>query len=208
MGFSRLRQHGQRRGGSAFIQTEANEVKRNKRILMVCHCLLNSNAKIYPLAEVGGVYVDAVSSFLAEGAGIIQLPCPETCYLGANRWGMSKEQYDHQAFRSFCRTLLEPTMLQIQAFHHAGCTFIAVAGMDGSPNCGIEKTCVGLSGGDVCSHLFRQDPCRNLATVNGRGVFMEVLAELLHSARIDIPFLALYTETPSETNHSTRITSP
>ncbi|MCB2216285.1 CD3072 family TudS-related putative desulfidase [Desulfofustis glycolicus] len=183
-------------------------MKRKKRILLVCHCLLNSNAKIYPLADVAGAYIDAVSPSLAEGVGIIQLPCPETCYLGVNRWGMSKEQYDHPAFHSFCRNLLEPTMLQIQAFHRAGYSFVGVAGMDGSPNCGIEKTCVGLAGGDVCSHLFRHDPCRNLATIDGRGVFMDLLAELLQSVRIDIPFLALHTETTFETNENMRNTLP
>ncbi len=169
-------------------------MKRSKEILVVCHCLLNSNSKVYPLAEVEGVYRHAIKASIDRGVGILQLPCPETCYLGMKRWGMTKEQYDHPAYRSFCQSILQPSILQIKAFIDAGYTLTGIAGMDGSPNCGIEKTCLGFKGGEVCNDQIISDPCKHLRSVPGMGVFMEVLKQLLIEVNISIPLLSLHNE--------------
>lgn len=169
-------------------------MNRSKEILITCHCLLNSNAKIYPLAETGGMYVTALEPYVKKGVGLVQLPCPETCYLGMNRWGMTKEQFNHLSFRKFCRTLLEPTLLQISAFMEAGYNVMGIAGMDGSPNCGITKTCKGFTGGEICSDHFISAQCDGLQFTPGMGVFMEILHESLKEMGISIPFLALHNE--------------
>ncbi len=169
-------------------------MKRGKKVFIVCHCLLNSNAKIFPLADTSGVYADEIEPLIREGAGLVQLPCPETCYLGMNRWGMTKEQYDHRAFRDFCKMLLHPIMLQISAFVEKGYSISGVAGMDGSPNCGITKTCFGYQGGEICSNGgndFKSD----LKMVSGRGNFMEIFEELLKAEGITPPFVSLHEET-------------
>lgn len=169
-------------------------MNRSKEVLVVCHCLLNSNAKVYPLAEVGGVYSAPLKPFIDKGIGLIQLPCPETCYLGMKRWGMTKEQYDHVAFRNFCRTLLEPTLLQISAFMEADYSIIGIVGMDGSPNCGIDKTCIGFQGGELCGDLISVAPCESLQTIPGMGIFMETMKDLLEKADFAIPFISLHNE--------------
>ena len=168
-------------------------MKRGKKVFIVCHCLLNSNAKIYPLADTPGVYTDNLAPLMHEGVGLVQLPCPETCYLGLNRWGMTKEQYDHQAFRDFCKTILHPVLLQITAFAQAGYIISGVAGMDGSPNCGITRTCVGYRGGEICSGN-EMNLGNNLEMVPGRGIFMEILEELLRAVGIVPPFVSLHQE--------------
>ena len=168
-------------------------MKRGKTIYIVCHCLLNSNAKIYPLADIKGVYVDDLGHLFDEGAGLIQLPCPETCYLGMNRWGMTREQYANNAFRDFCKKILLPTMLQISAYVQAGYHIEGIAGMDGSPNCGINQTCVGYRGGEVCPE-FALDQCSNLQLIPGKGVFMEIFEELLREEGIAVPFVSLHQE--------------
>lgn len=168
-------------------------MKRGKDIFIVCHCLLNSNAKIYPLAETRGVYADDLAPLIREGVGLVQLPCPETCYLGLGRWGMTKEQYDHKAFREFCKMILHPILLQIAAYAQAGYTISGVAGMDGSPNCGIAKTCIGYRGGEICLGN-EQNLGSNLEMVAGRGVFMEILEELLKAEGIVPPFVSLHEE--------------
>ena len=33
-------------------------MERSRKVMIVCHCQLNANAKIYPLALTGGVYRD------------------------------------------------------------------------------------------------------------------------------------------------------
>ena len=83
-----------------------------------------------------------------EGAGIVQLPCPESTCLGMNRWGMSRDQYDHPSYRSHCRRpLLLPTVDQLAGFARAGYEIIGVIGVDGSASCGVTLTPVGFTGG-------------------------------------------------------------
>ncbi|MDJ0622385.1 MAG: hypothetical protein QNJ17_05440 [Desulfocapsaceae bacterium] len=79
-------------------------MNRGRKILIVCHCILNINAKIQPLAPVQGVLTETIRPYLDDGCGLFQLPCPEVSYLGMNRWGMTREQYDHPAFRYFLGT--------------------------------------------------------------------------------------------------------
>lgn len=168
-------------------------MKRGKNIFIVCHCLLNSNAKIFPLADTSGVYADDIEPLIKEGIGLVQLPCPETCYLGMNRWGMTKEQYDHQAFRDFCKMILHPILLQITAYAKAGYRISGVAGMDGSPNCGITKTCIGYQGGEICSNSG-SNLTSELKTIAGRGLFMEIFEDLLKREGIVPPFVSLHEE--------------
>ncbi|SKA72302.1 CD3072 family TudS-related putative desulfidase [Desulfobaculum bizertense] len=168
-------------------------MKRSRSILVVCHCLLNSNAKIYPLAATGGVYTDSIQGYVDKGAGLVQLPCPETCALGMKRWGMTYEQYDTPAFRDFCKELLKPSLLQIRAFHAEGYKILGVAGTDGSPNCGIAQTCSGYVGGNVTPERVAAQ-CSGAGPVAGKGVFMELLQEELQSVGIDVPFFSLVAE--------------
>jgi predicted secreted protein len=50
---------------------------RSRKILITCHCAINANAKVPPLATVGGVFTDSVSEYIQSGCGLLQLPCPE-----------------------------------------------------------------------------------------------------------------------------------
>jgi predicted secreted protein len=109
-------------------------MKRSRKILMVCHCLLNANTKIYPLALTGGVYHDFLEAYIRNGIGIFQLPCSEFSSLGVNRWGMTREQYDHPNFRSHCKEILEHPVNQIEALFQANYEITGVLGVDGSPN--------------------------------------------------------------------------
>jgi len=164
---------------------------RSRKILIVCHCLLNANAKIYPLANCGGVYRNIIDSPINEGVGIVQLPCPETVYLGMNRWGMTKEQYDTPYFRDCCRQMLQVSVVQIKAFAEAGYKIESVVGMDGSPNCGINRTCYGFKGGEIGVKGIVESQREKLEFRNGKGVFMEILSDMLQEEQLDIPFTAI-----------------
>lgn len=166
-------------------------MKRSKKILILCHCLLNANAKILPLATCAGVYRNVIGSYIEEGVGLIQLPCPETGYLGLNRWGMTRDQYDHPHFRDYCREILKPSMYQIQAFVDAGYEMLGVIGMDGSPNCGISRMCLGFTGGEICSQVDIARQKELLVMVPGRGVFMEIFEEMLVKEKIAVRFWAV-----------------
>ncbi len=166
-------------------------MKRSRKILIVCHCLLNANAKIYPLALTGGVYCEVLETYFRDGTGIIQLPCPELSYLGANRWGMTREQYDHPNFRFHCKKILKDPVNQIETLLQANCEFSGILGVDGSPNCGVNLTCEGFTGGEICSQSDIDSQMQALKYVQGRGIFMEILADMLQSKNISGEFLAV-----------------
>lgn len=166
-------------------------MKRSRKVLMVCHCLLNANAKINPLALTAGVYHQVLEPYIRDGTGIVQLPCPEISYLGVNRWGMTREQYDHPNFRSHCKDILKHPVNQIEALFQANYEITGVLGMDGSPNCGVHLTCEGFIGGEICSQNNVTSQIESLRFVNGRGIFLEILAEMLQSKNIFTEFFAV-----------------
>jgi predicted secreted protein len=177
------------------MESEAS-MKRSRRILVVCHCILNANSKVYHLASTGGVHVDILKPYLEAGTGIVQLPCPELTYLGMNRWGMTREQYDHANFRTHCEKILEPAVLHIEAFIRAGYEIIGIMGMDGSPNCGVSRSCIGYEGGEIRNRDEWARQANNLRTSPGRGVFMEVLQSVLEKKGISSKFFAVDEEGP------------
>jgi predicted secreted protein len=61
-------------------------MKRDKNIVVVCHCILNCNSKVEGLSEYRGA-VDFTKKLVDSGIGIIQLPCPEMILYGIKRWG-------------------------------------------------------------------------------------------------------------------------
>lgn len=69
-------------------------MKRNKKIALVSHCILNANSKVEGLSEYGGMLKDVMNYLMDEGYGIIQMPCPEMAIYGIKRWGHVKEQFD------------------------------------------------------------------------------------------------------------------
>ncbi|MFO7884488.1 MAG: hypothetical protein R6U68_06680 [Desulfobacteraceae bacterium] len=170
-------------------------MNRSKKVVLVSHCILNANAKVTPLATYPGVLFDAVKDFIRQGTGIIQLPCPESTYLGMNRWGMSKDQYDHPSYRAHSRSLLIPCVDQIWAFIRAGYEITAVVGVDGSPSCGVYSTPYGLTGGVTAPG---EKPFEKVRYVNERGVFMEELEKLLLERKIDLKFMAIDEKNPSK----------
>lgn len=168
-------------------------------MVVISHCLLNVNAKIEGLDPFTAMYDDLVTFLKEHDIGIIQLPCPETYYAGMKRWGMVKEQYDNPHYRDVCRTLLEPTLTQIKAYHQAGYRILAVIGVDGSPSCGVNFTCTGkgwkgsLAAVDDLEALVASE-----TRLDEKGVWMEELEKLLIDAGMHIPFLAIDEEHPHD----------
>lgn len=172
-------------------------MKRSRRVLIVCHCLLNANAKVFPLATCPGVCMTPLRRSLEEGAGLLQLPCPETVALGLNRFGMTREQYDHPAFRRACRTMLEPSLDQIEVYASAGYELMGLVGVDGSPNCGVQTTCYGFRGGELSAPDSNiEEQVANLCLAPGRGVFMEEMLAALEARNLCIPLYAVNESNP------------
>lgn len=172
-------------------------MKRSKKIVVVSHCILNANAKVSPLAMYPGVLREVMDKFIEDGTGILQLPCPESSYLGINRWGMCYEQYDHPNFRRHCRKILSPSVDQIETFIAANYEILGVIGADGSPNCGVTKIPSGLTGGVIRNAADVENQLESFRYLKGMGIFFSVLKEMLEKRKIFINFMAVDENNPS-----------
>ena len=80
---------------------------RGKKIVFVSSCLLNTNNKVKGLARYSGMCREVFDTLCDNGLGIQQMDCPETLYLGIQRWWYTKNLYDCRGFRDHCRELAE-----------------------------------------------------------------------------------------------------
>jgi len=108
-----------------------------------------------------------------HGIGIIQLPCPETLYLGLRRFWQVREQYDTLNYREFSREIIKPIVTYIREYVACSYEITAVIGIAGSPSCGVFTT--------SSSPTWAGDPSKagKSTRVPGRGVFMEELLNAL-----------------------------
>lgn len=166
-------------------------MKRGKKIVLLCHCILNANSKVEGLATYKGAMKDIVGELIERGIGIIQLPCPELTMLGVKRWGQTKEQYDTPFYREHCRELIKPVLNQVKNYIENGYEIIGLFGIDGSPSCGAYKTCCGNWGGELSEnpHLDAMLSC--VSITEGSGVFIEEMKQLLSLEGIVVPMLGI-----------------
>ena len=172
-------------------------------VMAVCHCVLNPAAKVVSFnteeyeAE-RALRERAVQALLQNGVGLMQLPCPEFTLYGALRWGHVKEQFDNPFFRAHCKALLAPVVDQLAEYaaHPERFQLLGVLGIDGSPCCGVNKTCTGDWGGELyCANKTQRDlaPAQE---VEGMGVFMEELTLMLKERGLNLFLFSLHTFSP------------
>ena len=155
---------------------------RSRRVVVVAHCILNANAKYLGGAKYPGANLEVVEPYLREGVGIVQLPCPESGLLGMSRWAMTRNQLDTAAYRRHCAEILRPTVDTLEEFARAGYTIEGIVGVKGSPSCGVTDTSEGYAGGRIEGVPAHEH-------VVGRGVMMDVLAELLTECGLPLTML-------------------
>ncbi|EHP88111.1 CD3072 family TudS-related putative desulfidase [Methanotorris formicicus] len=112
---------------------------KGKKIVIVSHCILNQNSVVKGLERAKGAFNEVVEIILKEDYAILQLPCPEMLYLGIDRNGKVKEEYDTKEYRELCREVLKPIVKYLREYSKEGFKFILI-GIEGSPTCGIFKT--------------------------------------------------------------------
>ncbi len=147
---------------------EKNEIDDiRKEVLVLGHCLLN------PVARVKGVR--PASPVDPKGANVIQLPCPESMYLGMRRREVTKDQLDHPSYRRFCREIFTPLADMLEDMAASGIS-IRIIGVPKSPSCGVRITSVGGEPGKSKEfhHIHSQEP----------GVFMEEIMKELERRRV------------------------
>ena len=146
---------------------------RNKKLIIVSHCILNQNSVVEPLARAKGPFPIA-KIFLDMSVGVLQLPCPEFKFLGPKRSPMSKEEYDTKKYRELCKNLFVPILEDIKKYISAGYDIKGIIGINESPTCSIT---------------------------GNRGIFMEEIFKLLEKEEIFIDYLEVPTDYSEEKNY-------
>lgn len=132
---------------------------RNKKIIILSHCILNQNSVVRPLARAKGCYTEVVHRLLANNIGIIQLPCPELLFLGESRPPMTRDQYNTYEYRTFCNALSQNVLIQIKEYLKHHYKIVGIVGIQESPTCSLVKN---------------------------QGIFMEILLSLLEKNGINL----------------------
>lgn len=155
-------------------------MNREKRLVLVAHCILNQNSVVREWERAKGAYNDVVRLLLDSDLGIIQLPCPEFLYNGEARPPLTKEEYDTPEYRSLCRQLAGPVVQQALEYQKNGYEITGLIGIEESPTCDT-----GITGGVFMEEL-RAELLAESITLNAidipesyiEGEGGEILAEL------------------------------
>jgi predicted secreted protein len=165
---------------------------RSKRVILVAHCLLNQNAKLDRCAFYPGVIREAAQVLFDSGAGMIQMPCPETLCMGLDRETdqtkqSSVEEEDTRiavqmktpAVQRMMREMAKQLVFQVLEYQQHGFDVLGVVGINGSPTCAVEET------------WFDDAP------QDGPGLFIEVLVEMLAENGIALPMRGIRAGEPA-----------
>jgi predicted secreted protein len=163
-------------------------MKRKRKLIILAHCILNVNSKVEGLAVYSGAMKSLVTDYINNDYGIIQLPCPETTFCGLQRWGMSRNQYDHPNYRRHCREILIPVVDQIQLYNESGYIIEEIVCINGSPSCGLDIVKTGYKGGLVNTEATNPDIIKE---IHGKGIFIDELDKMLNDRGLKVKFKAI-----------------
>lgn len=153
--------------------------QRSRKVIFISHCLINQNSKVKGFATFPGMVTPLVKLLEMNGAGIVQIQCPEERELGIGRpvGDDSKQGYDTPNYRKICSDIAEEMINRIKDYQKNGYKVACILGVDGSPSCGVNVTPVRRGSKVVLSP--------------GMGVFFEVLSEKMAKERIKIPVIGI-----------------
>ncbi len=155
-------------------------MRRSKQIFVLHHCLLNQNARAKGLAKRRGVVEEIVEEAIRNGWGIYQIPCPELRFLGMEREPMSKTRYDTEEFRVICKEIAREVAEDLRRFVEVGYEIKGIAGVEGSPSCGVNLTHIGEGGEEKL--------------VEGEGILVEEIKKALAKNGIRINYYGIKLE--------------
>lgn len=156
---------------------------RSKKIVFVSNCLLNTNNKVRELARYGGFCKEVLDVLASYDVGVQQMDCPETLYLGIQRWYHTKNLYDNVGFRRFCREMSEHTVDYMESYRQVGFQTVAFLVCNGSPTCGYDLTSYDENwGGNANKALEYND-----ALTPGMGVLIEELHKAIQARGLELP---------------------
>ncbi len=159
-----------------------NEDARGKKIIFVANCLLNANNKVWEFARYSGMFSEVIRIMDNFGLGVMQMPCPETLYMGNQRWWNSRNLYDNVGYRRFCRQLAGQMADYLQNYENVAYEVVAILTCDGSPTCGINKSSYCEDWGGRPKEVPR-------VLVDKPGIFIEELQAEVAERQLKLPII-------------------
>jgi len=161
------------------------------RIIPLSHCLINPYSKVKSSLDYSNVRKEIIIPLLQQGYAIFQLPCPELCHGGLQRWGQSRSQYDNPFYRQHCRQLISTVVAQFEEYLRCSIPVGPILGIEGSPSCSISYSYDGNWGGEPADSRIQNLFPSPLKPCSEAGVFMELLRECLSEKKLQISFLGV-----------------
>ena len=181
---------------------------RNRRIVLLAHCLLNQNTRYPGGAVCPGAVRGVIEPYLDAGVGLVQLPCPEQRTWGgvekrALLWFIDHPRAARAAavlsrpltalLRVRYRRIARPAVRDIADYLDGGFDITDIVGVAESPSCGVETTldipcalrAIGATPRTDADWFDRA--VVDTSTVTGPGLFMEALAAELRKRGTAIP---------------------
>ena len=162
-------------------------MERSKKVVITAHCILNQNSVVHPCARNMKDFSDKIAGFMEENIGIIQLPCPEMKIYGLKRWGHVKDQFMNTHFEDVSKDLLDDYVKQIQDYIANDYEILGIYGIDQSPSCGVNETCVSSKWYGEIDNVSKER-LESVSIINEKGRFMEIFEEMLTEKGIEIKF--------------------
>lgn len=161
-----------------------NEDIRSKKVMFASSCILNVNNKVKELARYRGAFKELLELMDEYDIGIQQMDCPETLFLGVNRWSAVKNLYDTPAFRRICREIAGRVADYTFSYIQAGYCVVGILLINGSPTCGCDMTCYDEKWGGTPTDFGNQS-----TFVEGKGILVEELIKTFEDRNIPLPEL-------------------
>jgi predicted secreted protein len=178
---------------------------KKQKILFVSHCVLNTAAKVLMYNDEETAREEAlrrrfVHAAIDAGVQLIQLPCPEFTLYGSKRWGHTSNQFDNPFFRRHCRQILEAPIMEAEAYMSDPERFelLGFVGIDGSPSCGVDYTCIGPWGGNLSGEKNPAALIADLKLVKNAGVFFDELINILKERKLTLSCTGLFASEPEK----------
>lgn len=159
-----------------------NEDVRSKKIAFISSCIMNSNNKVRELARYSDCCHPIMDLLRKYQIGIQQMDCPETLYLGIDRWSATKNLYDTPGYRRHCKELAHKQVDYVKIYYDAGYDVVALLWINGSPSCGWDITCYGKEWGGTPVTMGEKS-----TFVKGKGVFVEEMQKEFRRRNIKMP---------------------
>jgi len=188
--------------------------ERSRRVVFVAHCILNENTRYLGGAFRPGVVSEVLESYVRQGVGIHQMPCPEQRAWGGvlKRWILYF--YGSQGTTIYrLRGLIVPLFLaytraiyrmlatrlarDIHDYVRSGFEVVGVVGIGGSPSCAVNRTLdlkrsLPVLATTPVEQLEREtfnDAAIVQCLTDGQGLFIQALKRELDRRRLHVPFL-------------------